>query len=145
MPPVTADLAQPLCEAVIAVLHGSAAIQTAIGRATDFVIPFEDTTEDTVVPCLVLNYLRDVQVGGVGDERVATVDLTAVAEGNDAQAKVHALCALARTALTYNALSAQGLEAYVESIEQQGGSGEREETRGLYMSILTLTIRATAP
>ena len=145
MPPVTADLAQAFCEAMVGVLHGNAAIQSAMGRASDFVIPFEDSDDSTQLPCYVYSYLRDSELGGVADERLATVELVAVAEGNDALKKTNALCALARTALTYNALKAQGLEAYVDTIEQEGGSGEKEETRGLAMTRLLLTIRATAP
>lgn len=143
--PVTADLAQPLSEAIVAILHASAAAQTAIGRASDFVVPYEDTSESTVLPTYVYRYLRDREVGGIGDEREAVFELLAVAEGDDALAKANALVAIARTALTYNAFQARGLEAYVAAREVEGGEGTDEQTRGLALMRLLLTIRATAP
>lgn len=146
MPPaVTSDLATPLCDAIVIILHGNVEAQGYARRTTDFVVPFEDTGEDTPLPCGVYSYLGDTVRGGIKDEREARVEITWTADGNEARETVNKLCAVTRRALTWNAFNALGLDGYVWDVVQEGGPGDREETRGLYMMRLTLTLHVTAP
>lgn len=148
MAPVTSDLATPLCDAIVAILHGNTEAQSYVGRTADFVLPFEDTGEDTPLPAYVYSYLGDTVRGGVGDERNARVELLAIADGNDARETVNKMCAVVRRALTWSAFFALGLDACLAPDSppvQEGGAGDHEDTRGMYLMRLTLTIWCTAP
>lgn len=145
MPPVVADLATPICDAIVAILHANVEAQGYVGRATDFVVPFEDTNEDTLLPVFVYSYLGDSIRGGVKDEREARLEITCIADGNSARETVNKMCAVVRRALTWNAFFAQGLDCYWFNVVQEGGPGDHEETRGMYLMRLTVTLHATAP
>jgi hypothetical protein len=157
MPPVVGDLATPLCDALASILHGNAALRTLIGRdptvVTDpptpaFVVPFEDTGEDTPLPIFCYIYNGDVERGGVEGDREATIELIAIAEQNDAREIANQMVAHARETLSLGTLpwKPHGLEAYVFSMSQDGGpASDREEVRGVYAMRLVLVIHATAP
>lgn len=155
--PELGDLAGPLCDALVAVLKTDPAIVTFMGtREVPYVVPFDDINAvedeqrqtDFPLPIYVYDYVDDVEIGGVRDQREAQLTLDAIAEGNDALARVTAMLALARKALTWTAFQvvAPDLDAFVKSpIRQQGSTGDADQTRGLVIHRLLLTIRAVAP
>lgn len=149
---MTGDLATPLCAAIVAILSADATMQALCGRATRLVVPFEDVNdaEDPVaeipLPIIAYSYGQDTEIGGVGDQRLATVTLDMIAEGNDAGTTVNELSARARALLTWTAFNALGLDAYVRApVIRDGAAADPEATRGLRIMRNLYTIWATAP
>lgn len=149
---MTGDLATPLCAAIVAILTGDATIQTLCGRTTRLVVPFEDVNDavdpanEIPLPIIVYSYGQDVEIGGIGDQRSVTLTLDAIADGNDSGTVVRQLSAQIRTALSWNAFDAQGLDAFVRApVIRDGAAAEPEATRGLTIMRNIYTIQATAP
>lgn len=149
---MTGDLATPLCAAIVAILTGDATIQTLCGRTTRLVVPFEDVNDavdpaqEIPLPIIVYSYGQDVEIGGIGDQRSVTLTLDAIADGNDSGTVVRQLSARIRTALSWNAFDAQGLDAFVRApVIRDGAAAEPEATRGLTIMRNIYTIQATAP
>lgn len=149
---MTGDLATPLCAAIVAILTADATIQSLCGRASRLVVPFEDVndatdpTQEIPLPIIVYSYGQDVEIGGVGDQRLVTLTLDVIADGNDSGTVARQLSAQIRTALTWNAFNAQGLDAFVRApVTRDGAAAEPEATRGLSIMRNVYTIQALAP
>lgn len=150
--PMVGDLATPLCAALVSILTADATIQSQCGRSTRLVVPFEDVNDaedaaaEIPLPIIVYTYGTDTEIGGIGDQRLVTLTLDVVAEGNDARTTVHEISAQIRRALTWNAFDAHGLDAIVRApVIRDGGAAEPEATRGLVIHRNSYTIQATAP
>lgn len=152
--PVTGDLATPLCAALVAILSGNASIHALCGRTERLVVPFEDINDadpdeplaQVALPVLVYTYGNDTEIGGIGDQRLATIIVDAIAEGDNSWQTVCELQAYARAALSWNAFDAQGLDAVVRApVVRDGAAADPEATRGLRILRATYTIWATAP
>lgn len=150
--PVTGDLATPLCAAIVAILSGNAAIQALCGRTERLVVPFEDINDaddplaNVALPVLVYTYGTEIEVGGIGDQRLVSIIFDAIAEGDNAWQTVCELQAHVRAALTWNAFDGQGLDAVVRApVTRDGAAADPEATRGLRILRSTYSIWATAP
>ena len=149
MPYAIGDLASQLCDVAVAILTADTTIRSLVGRTTRICVPQKDVSSDGLLdlPVIVYHYAGDVEIGGTLDERRAVMVWEVVTDGDDAQTKGYQIVAALRAALTYNAFSARGLEAYVEGDRELATivTEDREETRGVALTQLRTTIYASAP
>lgn len=149
---MSGDLATPLCSAIVAILTADATMQTLCGRTTRIVVPFEDVNDaeapaqEIPLPVVAYAYVSDQEIGGVGDERLVTLTLDVIADGNQAHTQVHEISARMRQVLTWSAFNARGLDAIVRApVTRFGVPDDPEATRGLRLMRNSYTIQATAP
>lgn len=137
MPPV--DGAQRLCEATVAILSADATVQSLCARAVDLVVPWEDVGS-AKTPVLAYLLIDDEEIGGVLDQRRATMRLTAIAEGGARQATCHSLIDRVRKALTAPAFLTQSLDASVRRRVQRTIPVD-QRSAGRFRSDLELVVR----
>lgn len=138
MPPT--DGAQRVCEAGVTILSADASVQSLCGRTTGLVIPWEDVGV-AQTPVIAYILLDDEEIGGVADQRRATMRYTAIAEGGARQATCHSLIDRIRKALTAPAFIGQNLDASIRRRVQRTVPQGEQRPAGRYRSDLELVVR----
>lgn len=145
------DIKQRLREALVAVLDTAAAIAALTGRASENLVSW-NALEEATRPVLVYRILSLSENGESGEGWDARVQLTAVAEGNNADATVEELLGAVCTTLTAGALLAAGVDAAPirwhradGSDDDQGeGDGVRLASRNLHVAHSDVELTITA-
>lgn len=149
--PVT-DLMQRLREAVVSILDGLGAVQAITGRSAGNVVAW-DSLEDAPRPVLAYLLHSFAQVGESGDARDGVLQVTAVAEGNGADAIVNALLEAVEQGLTAEALYAAGVDAspvrlvrheVPSEVDGPVADGPRGGTRNLHAGHLDIELTTTS-
>lgn len=145
------DPKQQLREALVAVLGAAAAITTITGRATANIVEWQALAE-APRPVLVYRVISFAENGESGEGWDARVQLTAVAEGTDADVVANTLLGAARDALTAPALLAAGVDAAPLRWQRMDGSDDapgdgddaRMLTRNLHVEHADVELTLTA-
>src|SRR6478736_7368653 len=135
------DIEQRTEEAVTTVLCQDAALRTLMGRSgpTDDVIVDYNDLGIAKLPAAGKLVVSATQIGGAGDNWRILIDVTVVASGNGARAKVRSILErIEKGAITVALLEAQGLDGVVLQVGPRVPVPmERQGTRDLWAEVTT--------
>lgn len=140
------DIEQRTDEAVTTVLCQDATLRGLLGRSgpTDDVIVDYDDLGNAKLPAVGKMIVSATQIGGAGDNWRILMDLTAVAVGNGARAKVRSILErIERGSITVALLEAQGLDGVVLQVGPRIPVTMQQGTRDLWAETTTLTLWVT--
>ncbi len=149
MPP-HADQIQRLREATCTIVNGLVAVQALTGRTDSTSCVAWSALENVPLPAVAYRVGSFSQTGEDRDARDGTVRFTAVADGNDADRKVHELLDAIEDGYTASALSTQGVDGAPLLLTRDDGDEEpdgpdapRQGTRNVYYAHLTVALTMT--
>lgn len=122
------DVERQLGNAVVAILTAHAGVQAITGRTSRNIVP-DDDIGAAALPCFSYLLVTSEEVGGTGDNRAFTLQLSAFAEGPNAKATTQDLVELAETALSVTAFAAQGVDAMILRRRRYGGPVDQNGTQ----------------
>lgn len=139
----TTDVVQLLKNAIVAIANESVALQALCGRNTaDLMVPWNDLgtldklSNDAQPPVLAYQVVGADEIGGGGDNRIITVQLTAFAQDDrerDPAEVVSGIMEVLETLFTPAVLAMQGVDGYVRKRTRRevpdDGDGARNEQR----------------
>lgn len=107
----TTDIEERVVEAFTAIVAADAGLQALFGRSSQIVYPWDDSNWSAILPVLVYAVIVHQESGGVGDNRLLTIQATVFAQGNNARALCSAAMERLEIAVTEPAFVAQNLDA----------------------------------
>lgn len=105
----TTDIEQRTIEAVTDILDDDAGVQAITGRTTKNCLPQHSLTQ-AQLPVLTYFVVGTQEIGGTGDNRLITIQWSAYAEGDGADATARALLERIELGLTQPLMAAKGLD-----------------------------------
>jgi hypothetical protein len=146
---MNADIFERLRQATVAIVNADAGVQALTGRATENCVAW-DRVAEAVRPVIAYHIVLLGQQGESGDGRDGTVQFTAIADGNDADALTNELLHAVELAYTAPALLAQGVDGAPMLLDRRAGDsdtdgedGPRDLTRNTQASHLDVAITLT--
>lgn len=144
------DIVKRTREAVVAIVGGLATVQALCGRSTGCCVAWSAVAE-AQRPVIAYTVPELHQQGESKDGRDGSIRFTAIAEGNDADAKVEELLEAIEVGLTATALFAAGVDGAPllltrfsdDDFEQGDSDGARIRTRNTQVSHLDVEITTT--
>lgn len=144
------DPRQRLRVAIVAVLDTAALVVALTGRASANIAAW-NALDDIARPALLYRIVSMIQTGESGAGWNVRLQLTAIAEGNDADSIVEELLGAAEQELSATALLAAGVDAAPMLIsrmdgdedDQGEGDGERLHRRNLHVSHMDVELTFT--
>jgi hypothetical protein len=140
---VATDIEQKVAEAFVAIVLADSALQTVLGRTAGFLVPFEDTNFAETLPVLAYTVVTNTEIGGTGDNRLMTIQVSAFAQGNNARAVCSGAMERLELGVTQPAFTAKGVDAAVLRRKRYRAPIPPEETRAVSRADMDLTIWAT--
>lgn len=118
-------------------------MRQVMGRVAGLLVPWQ-TPESSALPLLCYAHIATTPIGGVGDTRTCLLQLTAWAEGLDAQATCHALLERCESLFSSTALLAAGVDAAPIAFTRRGTPLDPEGSRVLARADLDIELYVTA-
>lgn len=141
---MSTDLENRLNAALVGALDTDAGVVALTGRASGNLLPMSDIGA-AQLPALMYLLLDLTPNGAAGDTRLATYQITAIADGDGAQSMTAALLQRVELAVTEPALRAQGIDACPSGRPHRRRVPiDSDATRALARADLDFILRVTA-